>query len=274
MGNKDEQIERILRVESGKKVSLEDWDPDDTFGFKNKDAAKEMLEKNASRLAELQYLLYAENKHAILLVLQGMDGSGKDGTIRHVLSRMNPQGCKVTGFKAPSTEESDHDYLWRIHHAIPNKGEIGVFNRSHYEDVLVVRVHELVPKSIWSKRYDQINAFEKLLAENNVKILKFFLHISKERQKEKFLERLEDPKEHWKFNPDDLEKRKLWDQYMKANNDVLERCSTPWAPWFVIPADKKWFRDFAVSEILIEALEGLDMKFPRSPVDLSKIKIE
>jgi PPK2 family polyphosphate:nucleotide phosphotransferase len=261
-------------VKPGKKVNIKDWAPDDTLGLKDKDKAKGLLEENSLRLAELKYLLYAENKHAVLVVLQGMDGSGKDGTIRHVMSRINPQGCRVTSFKAPSAEELDHDFLWRIHHAVPCKGEIGIFNRSHYEDVIVVRVHDLVPKSVWSKRYDQINAFEELLAENNVKILKFFLHISKERQKEKFLERLEDPKEYWKFNPDDLEKRKLWDRYMEAYDDVLERCSTPWASWFVIPADKKWFRDLAVSQIIVEALEGLDMKFPKSRFDLSKIKID
>jgi PPK2 family polyphosphate:nucleotide phosphotransferase len=268
------EIEKALKVEPGKKVHIKDWDPNDTLDVKDKDESEEILEGNALRLAELQYLLYAENKQAVLVVLQGMDGSGKDGTIRHVMSRINPQGCSVTGFKAPSVQEAGHDFLWRIHHAVPRRGEIGIFNRSHYEDVLVVRVHDLVPKWIWSKRYDQINAFEKLLSENNVKILKFFLHISKEKQKEKFIERLEDPKEHWKFNPEDLEKRKLWGEYMEAYEDILERCSTPWAPWFVIPSDKKWFRNLAVSQILVKALEGLNMKFPVSPFDLSKIKID
>jgi PPK2 family polyphosphate:nucleotide phosphotransferase len=265
---------RAFMVKPKQKVKLPAWDPGYSGPFRRKREANERLKRNIARLSELQYLLYAENKHALLIVLQAMDAGGKDGTIRHVMSGVNPQGCKVTSFKVPSAEEADHDFLWRIHKAAPGRGEIGIFNRSHYEDVLVVRVHGLVPRSVWSKRYRQINQFEKILAENNVKILKFFLHISKDEQKRRFQKRLDRPDKNWKVNPADFEERRYWDEYVEAYEDVLNRCSTDYAPWFTIPADKKWFRNLAVSEIIVETLAKLDMKFPPPPCDLSKIVIE
>jgi len=203
-----------------------------------------------------------------------MDASGKDGTIRHVMYGVNPQVCSVTSFKAPTSEELDHDFLWRIHNAVPPRGEIGIFNRSHYEDVLIVRVHDLVPKTVWSARYEQINDFEKMLSKNNVTILKFFLHISKDEQKERLQERLNDPTKNWKMNPEDLKERELWDDYQKAYEVAIEKCSTKYAPWYIIPANKKWFRNIAVSEIIIETLENLKMKFPKPAFDPSTIVVE
>ena len=268
------ELSKRFIVRPDRKIRLAELDPRDTPGFKSRRAAQAALERNVERLADLQYLLYAENKRALLVVLQAMDAGGKDGTIRHVMSGVNPQGCRVTGFKVPSAEEADHDFLWRIHNAVPRKGEIGIFNRSHYEDVLVVRVKELVRKAVWSKRYAQINAFEKLLADNDVTILKFFLHVSKDEQKERLLARLEDPNKLWKANPADFAERKLWDQYMTAYEDIVNRCSTKHAPWFVIPSDRKWFRNLAVSQIIIETLEELDMKFPPADFDPSEIVID
>jgi PPK2 family polyphosphate:nucleotide phosphotransferase len=266
------KISSELTVKPGHRLRLANRNPDSTPGIKNKEEAEKELEKNMIRLSELQYLLYAESRHAVLVVFQAMDAGGKDGTIRHVMSGLNPQGTIVTSFKVPTPEEMKHDFLWRIHKATPPLGEIGIFNRSHYEEVLVVRVHKLVPKPVWSKRYDQINAFEKLLADQNVRILKFFLHISKAEQKGRFEKRLTDPTRQWKISEADFAERKYWDNYTQAYEDAMERCSTPWAPWYVIPADKKWYRNFAVSRILVEALEELDMKFPPPAVDLKKIK--
>jgi PPK2 family polyphosphate:nucleotide phosphotransferase len=254
------------------KVDLGKWDTADTLGFEKEDA-RELLSKNVARLSELQARLYAENRRSVLVVLQGMDASGKDGTVAHVMSGVNPQGCRVTSFKVPTPEEYAHDYLWRIHRATPGRGEISIFNRSHYEDVLIVRVHELVPESVWSKRYRQINEFEGMLAANGVHVLKFFLHISKKEQRDRLQERLLDPSRNWKFNPDDLGERKLWKQYMQAYEAALGRCSTTAAPWFVVPADKKWFRNLAVSQIIIETLEKLDPQFPKPASDLTKIVI-
>ncbi len=265
---------RELMVKPGARVKLSDHDPESTPGFRNKEEAVEALEKSIARLGELQFLLYAEDKRSLLVVLQAMDAAGKDGTVRKVMSGLNPQGCEVTSFKAPSTEERDHDFLWRIHKAVPRKGEIGIFNRSHYEDVLIVRVHELVPKPVWSKRYAQINTFEKNLSENGVKILKIFLHISKAEQKKRLEARLKDPTRNWKFDPGDLKERKCWDDYMKAYEDAMEECSTEHAPWFIIPANKKWYRNIAVSRIIHEALEEMDMKFPKPAFDLSKIVVD
>lgn len=265
--------ERFM-VKPGERVRLENFDPDDTAGIDGKKTANKAVKKNIARLAELQYLLYAENKQALLVVLQAMDAAGKDGTIRHVMSGLNPQGCFVTPFKVPSALEADHGFLWRIHRAVPPKGEIGIFNRSHYEDVLVVRVHNLVPRAVWSKRYDQINEFEKLLADNNTRILKFFLHISKDEQKKRFQARLDDPTKHWKLSEGDFSERRYWDDYQKAYEDALSRCSTPWAPWFIIPANRKWFRNLAVSQIIVETLEGLKMKFPKPTLDVSSIRLE
>lgn len=266
-------LNRKLVVKPGTKVKLPDFDPEDTAGVKDKDEALEVMERNRLKLEKMHTLLAAENKRSVLIVLQGMDTSGKDGTIRHVMNGINPQGCEVTSFKAPSAEELDHDFLWRIHKAVPPKGDIGIFNRSHYEEVLVVRVHNLVPREVWSERYKQINRFEQILSENQVKILKFFLHISKDEQKKRLLERLADPAKNWKMNPQDLKEREFWKDYLEAYEDVLTECSTEWAPWFIIPANKKWFRNLAVSQIIIEALESLDMKYPKLSFDPRKIVI-
>jgi PPK2 family polyphosphate:nucleotide phosphotransferase len=232
------------------------------------------LEKRRKKLYELQYLLHAAKSQSLLIVLQAMDAGGKDGTIRHVMAGLNPQGCRVTSFKVPTEEELAHDYLWRIHRAVPGKGEIGIFNRSHYGDVLVVRVHNLVPKREWSKRYEQINAFEKILAENGVTIVKFFLHISKDEQKRRLQQRLDDSSKHWKVSPADFEERQYWDDYVKAHEDALTKCSTPWAPWYVIPADHKWFRNLVVADILVSTLQDMDMRFPKSKLDLSKFVLD
>jgi PPK2 family polyphosphate:nucleotide phosphotransferase len=263
-----------LIVMPGSKVKLSKYDPEDTLGWDKGHRMKASLEKAFERLCSLQYLLYAEHKHALLIVLQGLDAAGKDGTIRHVMSGINPQGCVVTPFKSPSKEELEHDYLWRIHKAVPPLGDIGIFNRSHYEDVLVVRVHNLVPKDAWSKRYDQINTFEQMLAENNVKVLKFFLHISKDEQKRRFQDRIDDKDRRWKISEADFAERKYWDDYTKAYEEALARCSTAAAPWYVIPSNKKWFRNLAVSHIITETLDGMKMKFPPATVDVSKIKLK
>jgi PPK2 family polyphosphate:nucleotide phosphotransferase len=261
-----------FKVQPGKSVKLKDWDPENTIGA-DKEKAREALARNVEELSELQYLLYAENSRALLVILQGMDTSGKDGVIRDVFSRLNPQGCKVTSFKAPSAEELDHDFLWRVYQVLPAKGDIGVFNRSHYEDVLIVRVHSLISKDIWAARYDQINAFEKLIHQNGITILKFFLHISKDEQKERLKSRLENPQKNWKLSRTDFEERKLWNDYMKAYEDALEKCSTAAAPWYIIPANKKWYRNWLVSEILLSTLRNLKMKWPKSSLNLSKIKL-
>jgi PPK2 family polyphosphate:nucleotide phosphotransferase len=252
-----------LSVNPGKRLRLSGIDPGSTPGVRDKANAQRILERNLGRLSELQYDLYAENQRALLVVLQAMDAGGKDGTIRRIATGLNPQGCRVTSFKVPSAEEAGHDFLWRIHRAVPARGEIGIFNRSHYEDVLVVRVHDLAPKSVWSERYDQINAFERYLAETGTVILKIFLHISKEEQKRRFLERIDDPRKRWKFSPADLEKRKRWDDYQKAYEEALRRCATPSAPWFV-----------AVSQILVDTLEEMNPRLPRPEFDVSKMKIE
>lgn len=267
-------LTKEFAVKPGRKARLADWDPSYTAGFKSKSAARDAVAKNVARLDELQYLLYAEGARSLLIVFQGMDAAGKDGTIRHVMSGVNPQGCAVTSFKVPSAEEKSHDFLWRIHKAVPPKGYIGIFNRSHYEDVLVVRVHKLVPKSVWSARYDEINDFERELAESGVTTLKFFLHISAAEQKRRFEERLADPTRHWKLSPADFAERQYWKDYTDAYEDALSRCTTDWAPWFVIPSDRKWFRNLAVSRIIVETLEGLDMKFPKPSFDVSKLVVK
>jgi PPK2 family polyphosphate:nucleotide phosphotransferase len=261
-----------MRVKPGKKVKLAKYDPDETFGWEKGNKASASTDKECERLDSLQYLLYAEHKRALLLVFQGLDAAGKDGTIRHVMSGVNPQGCEVTSFKVPSVEEAAHDFLWRIHQAVPGHGTIGIFNRSHYEDVLVVRVHNLVPKEVWRERYKQINEFEEMLDRNNVKILKFFLHISKDEQKKRFMERIDDPDKRWKISNADFQERKFWDDYTTAYEEALERCSTDEAPWFVIPANKKWFRNLAVSHIVGETLDDLKMKFPPPTVDVKNLK--
>lgn len=260
-------------VRPGGKFSIPKRDPAYTAEYRDKAEVEEALGRYVQRLDELQQVLYADNGHALLIVLQAMDAGGKDGAIRHVMSGVNPQGCGVTSFKAPSSEELEHDFLWRVHRAVPRRGEIGIFNRSHYEDVLVVRVHGLVPRAVWSKRYGQINAFEEILAANGVKILKFFLHISKEEQKRRFEARIDDPRKNWKVSPSDFAERKYWDDYMRAYEEALARTSTDVAPWYVIPADRKWFRNLAVSRIIVEAMEGLNLKYPKPAFDLSKVHV-
>jgi len=261
-----------LIVAPGSKVKLKDWDPDDTLGWEKGHKPKASCEKAIDQLDKLQYLLYAEHKRALLIVLQGIDAAGKDGTIRHVMTGCNPQGCHVTSFKKPSAEEMEHDFLWRIHEAVPEYGDIGIFNRSHYEDVLVVRVHDLVPKEVWSKRFDQINEFESILHRNNVHMLKFFLHISKDEQKKRFQERIDDPDRRWKVSQADFDERKFWDDYIAAYEDALSKCSTRHAPWFIIPANKKWFRNLAVSHIITQTLDDMHMKFPAPSIDVKKLK--
>ncbi|MGA3294817.1 MAG: polyphosphate kinase 2 family protein [Candidatus Acidiferrales bacterium] len=261
-----------LMVKPGKKVKLADYDPENTLGWDKGHKMKVSLDKAIARLDKLQYLLYAEHKRALLIVLQGRDAAGKDGTIRHVMTGCNPQGCHVMSFKKPSAEEASHEFLWRVHKAVPEYGDIGIFNRSVYEDVLVVRVHNLVPREIWSRRYNQINEFEELLHDNRIKIVKFFLHISKDEQRRRFQQRIDDPDRRWKISQADFDERKFWDDYTAAYEDVLAKCSTEHAPWFVIPANKKWFRNLAVSHVIAETLESMDMAFPPPTIDVKKLK--
>ena len=262
-------------VEPGAKVKLSDWDPNDTSGFHgNKDQALIEIEKFNRRLEELHEVLYAEHKYKVLIILQAMDTGGKDGTIRHVFEGVNPQGARVANFKQPTAAELDHDYLWRIHRQVPAKGELVIFNRSHYEDVLVVRVHKLVPPEEWKPRFDQINAFEQMLAEEGTTILKFYLHIDQDEQKKRLQARLDNPDKHWKFRLGDLHERKLWPDYMQAYEDVLNKTSTRTAPWYIVPANHKWYRDLVISSILVHKLEELKMKFPESEENLDGIVIE
>ncbi len=261
-----------FRVKPGSKVTLSKIDANYHGAFESETEAAKDLEKYCQRLTELQSVMYAENKHALLVVLQAMDGGGKDGTIHHVLSAMNPQGCSVVGFKVPTEEELAHDYLWRIHKMTPPKGHITVFNRSHYEDVLVVRVHNLVSRDVWSKRFTDINAFERELAASGTTIVKFFLHIDKDEQLRRFRDRLDQPDKQWKISDADYKEREYWDEYQKAYMDVLNKCSLDFAPWYIIPANHKWFRNLVVSQILVETMEALNMKYPQPTVDLETIK--
>lgn len=258
-------------VRPGSKVRLKDYDPADTLGHKRNDDA---LHRSLVRLRELQHLLYADKRYALLIVLQGLDASGKDGTIRHVMSGVNPQGCQVTSFKAPTDEELAHDFLWRIHQATPDRGKIGIFNRSQYEDVLVVRVHQLVGEQTWRKRYRQINDFERMLTENGVTILKFFLHISKGEQRKRFEARIRDSSRNWKLSLPDFEERQHWDDYVDAYEDALRKCSTDHAPWYVVPSDNKWFRNYVVAELIVSALNRMKLRYPAPTVDLSKVVLE
>jgi PPK2 family polyphosphate:nucleotide phosphotransferase len=263
------------RVKPGAQVSLAKLDPKETPAFRGgKAKAQHALGRLSRKLDELQELLYAEHRHTVLIVLQGMDTSGKDGTIRHVFEGVNPQGVKVTSFKRPTPEELDHDFLWRVHRGLPGKGEIGIFNRSHYEDVLAVRVHHLVPRAVWESRYKSINAFEKMLEREGTTILKFFLHISREEQKKRLEERLDDRRKHWKFSAADLAERKFWSEYITAYEALLSRTSTAHAPWYVVPSDRKWYRNMAVATVLVEALEALDMKYPKGDINPDQIVIE
>ncbi|HUB83797.1 MAG TPA: polyphosphate kinase 2 family protein [Bryobacteraceae bacterium] len=267
------QLARELVVKPGAKFKLEEFKPDKTFGY-DKESADEHLKKNLERLCDLQYRLYAEGKRSVLVVLQGIDAGGKDGTIKHVMSGMNPQGVTVTSFKVPEGAEKRHDYLWRIHQAVPEWGKIGIFNRSHYEDVLVVRVHDLVPEKVWRRRYDEINDFERMLSDSGVHIVKFLLYISKDEQEKRFRERIDEKQKNWKFSPSDLKEREFWNQYIEAYEDMLRKCSKKHAPWYVIPSNNKWFRNLAVSQILADRLEEMDLKFPKAATDLSKIKFK
>jgi len=266
-------IERYT-VAPGSKVNLAKHDPDDDGGLEKGKKADKLLAGYLHRLCDLQERLYAERSRALLVVLQAMDTGGKDGTVKRVFTGVNPTGCRVTSFKQPSEEELAHDFLWRIRKAVPRYGEIGIFNRSHYEDVLIVRVHELVPKEVWRSRYDRINHFEKDLVDSGIHILKFFLHISKDEQKERLEARLADKAKLWKFDVGDLAERKRWDDYMKAYTDALSKCSTEWAPWIVVPANRKWFRDIVVAATIVDKLESLDPQ-PRQPeIDPSSITVD
>jgi PPK2 family polyphosphate:nucleotide phosphotransferase len=262
-----------FRVVPGKKLRLEDHDPGDTGRFTSKEDGRRHLEKGRERLHELQEKLYAQDEWALLLIFQAMDAAGKDSVIEHVMSGVNPQGCQVYSFKAPSSEELDHDFLWRTARCLPERGRIGVFNRSHYEEVLVVRVHSsilerqklparLVSEDIWKERYQDIKGWERHLARNGTAIRKFFLNVSPEEQRKRFLARLDEPEKNWKFAAADVEERQHWDDYMKAYEDALEATSTEHAPWYVIPADHKWFTRLAVADVIVEALEEIDPQFP------------
>jgi PPK2 family polyphosphate:nucleotide phosphotransferase len=260
------KLRDALRVSGGPGFTLEDHEPADFHGWEKPDA-KSQTEKELERLSDLQDRLWAEAKHAVLVVLQGIDASGKDGAIRRVMTAFNPQGCQVSSFKVPTPEEQAHDFLWRVHKRVPGKGEIGVFNRSHYEEVLVVRVHDLAPRSVWSGRYGLINDFEKLLNVTGTTIVKFFLHISRDEQRERLQERYDNPRKHWKFSIGDLEERARWDDYMSAYEDALARTSSSDAPWYVIPANRNWFRDLAVASILADTIAELKPDYP-TPADL------
>lgn len=261
------------RVPSKGKISLKDFDPNETdlFDGSKKDGIEALAEVNAD-IEKLQEQLYAEGKHKLLVVLQATDTGGKDGTIRAVFEHVNPQGVKVASFKVPSSVELAHDYLWRIHQQVPAKGEIVIFNRSHYEDVLVVRVHGLVSEKVWSKRYEHIKDFERMLADEGVTILKFFLHIDENEQAERLLARVEDPTKQWKFSPGDLEERKLWKEYQDAFEDMVNKTSTDWAPWYVIPSNKKWYRNLVIAQIVRDTLKGFEMTYPTPAENLEQYR--
>lgn len=263
---------KVHRVEPGSKVQIKDLDPDAMPLCDDKAEGKQRSAELQERLGELQELMYAEHRQKVLVILQGMDTSGKDGTVRHVMSGMSPAGVRVTSFRKPTSEEIGHDFLWRVHAKTPADGEIAVFNRSHYEDVLVVRVHNLVSEKVWGKRYKQINEFERTLSASGTTILKFFLNISKAEQRKRLQERIDDPKKHWKFQHGDIEERKLWDDYMKAYTDMLEQTSTKYAPWYVVPANAKWYRNLIVADVITDALESLKMEYPK--IDLSGEVVE
>jgi PPK2 family polyphosphate:nucleotide phosphotransferase len=264
-----------LIVEPGSKIRLKHFDPGYHCKHESHKAALPQIQENLQKMEELQYRMYAENKHSLLIVLQGLDAAGKDGVVRHVLTGMNPSGCVSVNFKQPTAKELAHDFLWRVHPHVPAKGSVAIFNRSHYEDVLVARVHDLVPEKVWSKRYDQINDFEQLIAtENNTTILKFFLHISKDEQLARFKKRLDDPARQWKISDSDYKERDYWGDYTKAFEDVLDKTSAEHAPWFIIPSNHKWFRDLAISQIIVRQMEDMDMQLPKPTVNLAEISRE
>ena len=261
-----------FRVEPDTKVKLRRIDPDFHGKHAGPKHAADVIDRDCQKMRQLQYLLYAENRHSLLIVLQAPDTGGKDGTIDHVLNSMSPQGTYAHGFKVPTPEEAAHDFLWRAHKVAPARGEVAIFNRSHYEDVLVTRVHKLVPKDILSKRYDLINAFEKGLVENGSTVLKFYLHISADEQLKRFKDRLDDPTKQWKISEADYKERDYWDDYVRAYEVIFKKTSTRHAPWFIIPANHKWFRDMAVARIVVDTLESFKMKFPKPSVDLAAIR--
>ena len=266
------EYSRSFRVKPGKKVDLDNLGADFKPDNLDRKEVEQQFGSLTEKLRDLQHLMYAEDKRSLLVVLQGRDAAGKDGTIRQVFGPMNPQGCRVTSFKVPSKIEAAHDFLWRYHVAAPRRGMVGIFNRSHYEDVLVVRVHDLVPKKVWSNRYDHINAFEKLLADNGTLVLKFYLHIDREEQLERFKKRIDNPKKNWKISGADYSERPYWDSYTKAFEDAISKCSTDNAPWFVIPANRKWFRNLVIADIVVDAMEGLKMRYPEPSVDMEEIR--
>jgi PPK2 family polyphosphate:nucleotide phosphotransferase len=274
MGNKNNGIGRKFRIKPGERVRLNNDDADDLAGFDDEDATKIETKACAEEIDTLQDRLYAEGKRSLLVILQGTDTAGKDGTIRGVFNTTGPLGVSVTAFKRPTEDELAHDYLWRAHAACPRRGTIGIFNRSHYEDVLVVKVHKLVPSKEIEMRYEQINAFEKMLTENGTTILKFMLHISKKEQGKRLQDRLDDPTKHWKFNPSDLEDRNPWDEFEEAYETMLERCSTKWAPWYVIPANHKWVRNAVVGDIVRATLKDMDPRYPKAAWEPGEFKIE
>jgi PPK2 family polyphosphate:nucleotide phosphotransferase len=270
--NTRKSLRELLRVDPGSTVNLDDWDPDETFGRSKDDAADDMA-KDLDRLASLQERLYAESKRGLLIVLQGIDAAGKDGTVKHVMSGFNPAGVFVASFKVPNATEAAHDYLWRIHQQAPPKGGVAIFNRSHYEEVLVVRVHGFAPEEAWRRHYDQINAFERLLTDEGTLVVKIFLHISPEEQLQRFQDRIDDPTKRWKFKSGDLEERKLWDQYIAAFEEALSRCSTKSAPWYVVPANRKWFRNLAVAQIVADVLDDANPQYPPGEPGIEKLKL-
>jgi PPK2 family polyphosphate:nucleotide phosphotransferase len=263
------------QVEVGARVRLDHIDSRSTGDFTaDEEAGKQLLDYLAARLASLQEVLYAQNKHRLLVILQAMDTGGKDSTIAHVFDKVNPQGVKVASFKTPTTIELAHDYLWRVHPHVPANGEIVIFNRSHYENVLVVRVRNLDPKKVWKRRYTHINDFEKMLVDEGTTILKFFLHISKEEQRERLQARLDDPEKHWKFNIGDLEERKLWDDYQAAYEEAIRRTNTEYAPWYIVPADRKWYRNLVVAQAIVQAIEALNPTYPTASIPEQEIVIK
>lgn len=270
-----------FQIVDGSHFRLKDFNPADTLGLKSKEHAKETLDRGIVRLTELQEKLYAQDRWAILLILQAMDAAGKDSTIKHVMSGVNPQGCQVNSFKIPSAEELQHDFLWRTSHSLPERGKIGIFNRSYYEEVLAVRIHpkllarekiseQLVLDNIWRKRFEDINAFERYLSGNGIVVLKFFLHLSKKEQKKRFLERLEQPEKNWKFSMSDVLERQYWEKYMQAYEDMIQNTSAKHAPWYIVPADHKWFARLVVAEAIIDAMESLDLSFPKMDAEKRK----
>lgn len=261
----------IFRVQPDSKVKLAAIDPANTLNF-TKDQTKDIRRENARHIEDLQYKLYAENRQSLLIILQALDAGGKDGTIKNVMDAMNPQSCRVQAFKTPTAAELSRDFLWRVHLVTPKRGEVVVFNRSHYEDVLIARTHNLVPKEIWTQRYELINGFERLLTLSNTRVIKFFLHISKAEQLARFLRRLKDPAKNWKISMDDYSERQLWEDYQEAFEDVFAKCSPTTAPWYIIPADNKWFRNMAVSQIIRETLEDMQIKMPQATVDIKEIR--